>query len=245
MELSASPPPAAAAAGRWADLPEDIALSIASRLEEADVCALGGCSRSWRSACDADCVWERLFRRRWPAAAAAGVGEGASCDQGWKAHYINQHRRMAAAISNVVEFVESSLRHGSLEAEYYLKSIARLALITDLGFLDVQFFLFSRNHNAIINLIGLHYSIASLHVPTNEVLKALPARHVAERRVCVNLLKLGRWFYGFRLPDEYESRKISLSELTMAEGTEVLALLNRGAVHEVFRLQVSLVDINK
>uniref|UniRef100_A0A0A9GA50 Uncharacterized protein n=1 Tax=Arundo donax TaxID=35708 RepID=A0A0A9GA50_ARUDO len=117
--------------------------------------------------------------------------------------------------------------------------------MTDIGFLDVQFFLFSRNHSAIINLIGLHYSIASLHVPPNEVGKALQARQVAERRVCVNLLKLGRWFYGFRLPDENESRKISLSDLTMVEGAEVLAILNRGAVHEVFRLQVSLVDKNE
>ena len=85
-------------AGRWADLPEDIALAVASRLQvgalpltrsledptgfslvdsagsnraqEADVCALGGCSRSWRRACDADCIWERLFRCRWPAAVA-------------------------------------------------------------------------------------------------------------------------------------------------------------------------------
>ncbi|KAL6845032.1 hypothetical protein ACP4OV_025205 [Aristida adscensionis] len=243
MELPPSPAPA----GRWADLPDDIALSIASRLQEADVCALGGCSRSWRSACDADCVWERLFRRRWPAAAAeaAAGGEGASRSQGWKALYISQHRRMAVAISNVVEFVGSSLQNGSLEAEYYLKAIAHLALITDLGFLDVQFFLFSRNHSAIINLIGLHYSIVSLHVPINEVSKALQSRKVAERRVCVNLLKLGRWFYGFRLPDEYESHKISLSELTVAERAEILAILNRGAVHEVFRLQVSLVDINK
>nr|CAB3461672.1 unnamed protein product [Digitaria exilis] len=64
MELSPAP------GGRWADLPEDIALAIASRLQEADMCALGGCSRSWRTACDANCVWERLFRCRWPAAAA-------------------------------------------------------------------------------------------------------------------------------------------------------------------------------
>jgi hypothetical protein len=38
--------------------------------QEADVCALGGCSRSWCTACDADNVWERLFRCRWPAAVA-------------------------------------------------------------------------------------------------------------------------------------------------------------------------------
>ncbi|KAG2619694.1 uncharacterized protein LOC120665696 isoform X1 [Panicum virgatum] len=231
MELSPAP------AGRWADLPEDIALAVASRLQEADVCALGGCSRSWRAACDADCVWERLFRCRWPAAAAEAAV--ASRVQGRKALYINQHRRMNVAISNVVEFVGSSLNNGWLESECYLKAIADLALTADIGFLDVQFFLFSRNHSAIINLIGLHFSIASLHVPPIEVSKALQARQVAGRKVCVNLLKLGRWFYGFRLPDEHESHKISLSELTMAEGAEILAILNRGAVHEVFRLQIS------
>ncbi|GJN14207.1 hypothetical protein PR202_gb00999 [Eleusine coracana subsp. coracana] len=237
MELSSSPAPA----GRWAGLPEDIAISVASCLQEADVCALAACSRSWRSACDADGVWEGLFRRRWPAAAA----EGASRVQGWKNLYINQHRRMAIAVSNVVEIVESSLHDGSLEAEYYLKAIAHLGMMTDIGFLDIQFFLFSRNHNAIINLIGLHYSIASLNMPPNEVDKALQARQVAGRMVCVNLLKLGRWFYGFRLPDETESHKISLSELTMAKGAGVLTILNRGAVHEVFRLRISLVETIK
>ncbi|PUZ66278.1 hypothetical protein GQ55_3G295600 [Panicum hallii var. hallii] len=165
--------------------------------------------------------------------------------KGWKALYINQHRRMDVAISNVVEFVGSSLNNGWLESECYLKAIADLALMDDIGFLDVKFFLFSRNHSAIINLIGLHYSIASLHVLPAEVSKALQARQVAGRRVCVNLLKLGRWFYGFRLPDEHVSRKISLSELTVADGAEILAILNRGAVHEVFRLQISLADIDK
>lgn len=84
--------------------------------------------------------------------------------QGWKVLYINQHKRMGIAVSNVVEIVESSLHNGSLEADYYLKAIAHLAMMTGIGFLDVQFFLFSRKHNAIINLIGLHYSIASLHM---------------------------------------------------------------------------------
>lgn len=244
MELS----PAPVTDGRWADLSEDIALAVASLLPEADVCALGGCSRSWRRACDDDCVWEGLFRRRWPATAAAVVAggrEGASGVQGWKALYINHHRRTAVAISSVVEFVESSSHNGSLEAEYYLKAISDLISMKDIGFIDVQFFLFSRNHSAIINLIGLHYSIACLHIPPNEVDKAVQARQVAERKVCVSLLKFGRWFYGFRLPDECESHKISLSTLTMSEGAEVLAILSRGAVHEVFRLQVSLVDINK
>uniref|UniRef100_A0A0D9ZYC6 F-box domain-containing protein n=1 Tax=Oryza glumipatula TaxID=40148 RepID=A0A0D9ZYC6_9ORYZ len=253
MELS-PPSPAPAPEGRWADLPGDIAISVASRLQpwaqEADVCALGGCSRSWRRACDADCVWEALFRRRWPLAAAAGGGGGgegewASGVQGWKALYINHHRRTAVAISGVAEFVENNLRNGSLEAEYYLKAIANLASMRDIGFIDAQFFLLSRNSSAIMNLIGLHYSISSLNIPPNEVYKALQARKVEERKVCVSLYKLGRWFYGFRLPDESESHEISLSELTMSEGATILAILKRGAVHEVFRLQVSLVDINK
>ncbi|WVZ98292.1 hypothetical protein U9M48_043753 [Paspalum notatum var. saurae] len=126
MGLSPAP------AGRWTDLPEDIAVAVASRLQEADVCSLGACSRSWRSACDADCVWERLFRCRWPAVAPEAPA-AASRVQGWKTLYINQHRRMAIAISNVVEFVGRSLNNGSLESEYYLKAIADLALMTDVS----------------------------------------------------------------------------------------------------------------
>ncbi|KAL5230756.1 hypothetical protein ABZP36_029532 [Zizania latifolia] len=240
MDLSptASPVPVR----RWQDLPEDIAIAVASRLEEADVCALGGCSRSWRRACDADCVWEALFRRRWPAtaAAAASSGEGASGVQGWKALYINHHRKTAVAISGLAEFVENNLRYGSLEAEYYLKAIADLASMTDIGFIDAQFFLFSRNHNAIINLIGLHYSIASLHIPPSEVHKALQARQVEERKVCVSLSRLGRC-YGFRLPEESESHEISLRQLTMPVGAETLTILERGTFGVVCRLQVSLV----
>lgn len=67
----------------------------------------------------------------------------------------------------MAEFVENSLRNGSLESEYYLKAIANLISMTDIGFIDAQFFLLSRNHSAIINLIGLHYSIASLHIPVS------------------------------------------------------------------------------
>jgi hypothetical protein len=68
------------------------------------------------------------------------------------------------AISSVVQFVESSSHNGSLEAEYYLKAMSDLALMKDIGFVNVQFFLLSRNRSAIINLIGLHYSIACLHI---------------------------------------------------------------------------------
>ena len=61
---------------------------------------------------------------------------------------------------------------------------------------------------------------------------------VADRRVCVSWFTLGRWFYGFRLPDEHRSLTISLGELAMSKGGEVLGVLNRGAVHEVLRVQI-------
>uniref|UniRef100_A0A452YZ06 Uncharacterized protein n=1 Tax=Aegilops tauschii subsp. strangulata TaxID=200361 RepID=A0A452YZ06_AEGTS len=44
-----------------------------------------------------------------------------------------------------------------------------LALMKDIGFVNVQFFLLSRNRSAIINLIGLHYSIAYLHILVSRV----------------------------------------------------------------------------
>uniref|UniRef100_A0A452YZ07 F-box domain-containing protein n=1 Tax=Aegilops tauschii subsp. strangulata TaxID=200361 RepID=A0A452YZ07_AEGTS len=108
MGLSPSP---SSPEGRWDDLPDDIAVAVASRLQvrlshrplctcvarssiyvarsltgssreqEADVCALGGCSRSWRRACDANFVWEGLFRRRWPATAAAMAAGGAGASR--------------------------------------------------------------------------------------------------------------------------------------------------------------------
>lgn len=31
------------------------------------MCSLGRCSRFWRELCGSDCVWECLYRERWPA----------------------------------------------------------------------------------------------------------------------------------------------------------------------------------
>lgn len=31
------------------------------------MCSLGSCSRFWRELCGSDCVWECLYRERWPA----------------------------------------------------------------------------------------------------------------------------------------------------------------------------------
>ncbi|KAG1371208.1 putative Chromatin-remodeling complex ATPase [Cocos nucifera] len=71
---------------------------------------------------------------------------------------------MAGAVSTVIKFVEQSSQNESIEVGYYLKAIADLGLM-ELGFEDVQLFLFARRQNVLLNLIGLHYSIFWLAVP--------------------------------------------------------------------------------
>lgn len=68
--------------------------------------------------------------------------------------------------------------------------------------------------------------------------EALDRSQISERQVCVQWWKLGRWFYGFRLRDEFHSRHVSLRDLA-ASNEEILSVLHRGVIHEVFRVQIS------
>ncbi|KAJ8623155.1 hypothetical protein MRB53_031684 [Persea americana] len=76
--------------------------------------------------------------------------------------------------------------------------------------------------------------------PTNaeDVMNALSSCQISERQVCVRWWKLGRWFHGFRLRDESRSRRVSLGALAVAKENEVMAVLHRGAIHEVLRVQI-------
>lgn len=60
--------------------------------------------------------------------------------------------------------------------------------------------------------------------------------------MCVKWWKLGRLFYGFRMRDESHSRWVSLAELALAKEQEVLLVLQRGAIHEVLQVQISVAD---
>ncbi|XWS39069.1 hypothetical protein CRYUN_Cryun18bG0018500 [Craigia yunnanensis] len=71
------------------------------------------------------------------------------------------------------------------------------------------------------------------------VMEALQSSKISDRQVCVKWWKLGRWFYGFRMRDESHSRCVSLEDLATAEEEEVLGVLDRGAIHEVLRVQIS------
>ncbi|KAJ1692155.1 hypothetical protein LUZ63_008853 [Rhynchospora breviuscula] len=221
----------------------DVALTIISLLEARDVCSLGSSSCFWRDLCFLNCVWAHLFRRRWPHADVADASEATPLipPEGWKALYIESHKKIAQETSFVIHEIGQQAPLNSLEVTSYLSAIKQLGALS-LGFEDVCLFLFRPKLSVIVNLIGLHYSILYLHIPPKEVLEALTRCQVAHRQVCLSWLKVGRWLHGFRLRDENYTRRISLAELTMSEEEPILAMLNRGAVHEVIRIQICSAD---
>ncbi|XP_019051585.1 PREDICTED: uncharacterized protein LOC104587608 isoform X2 [Nelumbo nucifera] len=157
--------------------------------------------------------------------------------QGWRDFYIKRHNEMTGKATAIVNFVELCSPSKSIEVADYLKAIANLCLMK-MEFEDVQMFLFTKQ-NVLLNLIGLHYSIFWLQIEADSVTEALCRCDIAEQQVCVRWWKLGRWFYGFRLRDESHSRTVLLRDLAMAREEEVFGVLNRGAIHEVLRVQIS------
>ena len=73
---------------------------------------------------------------------------------------------MADRATDVVRFVESCSSSESLEAGDHLKAIEGLKDM-QLGFQDVQVFLFKPKLNVLLNLVGLHYCIHWLKVPVS------------------------------------------------------------------------------
>lgn len=229
----------------------DIALKITSSLQVWDVCSLGSCSRFWRELCASDCVWESLYRERWPA---LDLGKDSSAQDikahqldtqiepsimGWRAIYIDKHNEMDCKATVVLNFVEHCLSAESIEVGHYLSAIEGLCSM-QFGFKDVRMFFFKPKLSVLLNLIGLHYCIRWLGVPAEAVMEALNSCHISEREVCVRWWKLGRWLYGFRLRDESHSHTFSLLDIAMGKEEEVLGVLHRGAIHEVIRVQISV-----
>ena len=77
---------------------------------------------------------------------------------------------MAIGASSVIKFVEECSQNESLEVGYYLRALRELCSM-EVGFKDVQLFLFTRKSSALLNLIGLHYSILSLGIPVSVQIK--------------------------------------------------------------------------
>ncbi|KAL3648876.1 hypothetical protein CASFOL_005279 [Castilleja foliolosa] len=218
-------------------LPYDIALKIASSLQALDVCSLGSCSRFWRDLCGSDCVWEPLCKDRWSGLSLDENQDLDSNSKGWKDVYISKHSEMVEKSALVTSFIERAIAYESIEVGNYLKAIELLSSL-QFGFKDVQMFFLKPNLNVLLNLVGLHYCIICLGISADYIIEALNNNRVSERQVRVQWWKFGQWFYGFRLRDEFHSRNVSLRDLT-AYNEEVIGVLNRGAVHEVIRVQIS------
>lgn len=73
---------------------------------------------------------------------------------------------MAGRATDVIRFVESRSSSESLEVGDHLKAIEGLREM-QLGFEDVQIFLFNPKLNVMLNLVGLHYCIHWLKVPVS------------------------------------------------------------------------------
>jgi hypothetical protein len=71
---------------------------------------------------------------------------------------------VAGKVIAVAKFVELCSQTESLEVRDYLKAIEEVSS-TQLGFKDVQMFLFKPKCNVLLNLVGLHYCIHWLGVP--------------------------------------------------------------------------------
>ncbi|CAL9167312.1 unnamed protein product [Musa hybrid cultivar] len=225
---------------RWSYLPRDVALDIVSLLEASDVCSLGICSRFWRDICSSDSIWIALYGRRWPSEDRRLV---ASPSQECKAFYMNEHKKMASAVSAVIKYVEESTQSGSLEIRFYMKAIGDLTSMK-LGFRDVQLFLFRREQNVLLNLIGCHYCISFLEIPTVDLMEALEICQILERQVCVRWFMLCRRFYGFPMPNEHHTHIVSLGDLCMGNEDEVFDLLNYGITNQGMRIRISSVGSN-
>ncbi|ONI32399.1 hypothetical protein PRUPE_1G365500 [Prunus persica] len=165
----------------------------------------------------------------------------ASFLQGWRCFYMELHNEKAARATSVVQFVETCSSSVSLEVGEYQKAMQDLHAL-QFGYQDVQMFLFKPELTVLVNLLGLHYCINWLGVPANCVLKALESRKISERQVCVKWWKLGIWSHGFRMRDELLSRRFTLIDVGLAKQEEVLAVLYRGAIHEVLRVQICVAD---
>ncbi|GMH28442.1 hypothetical protein Nepgr_030285 [Nepenthes gracilis] len=228
-------------------LPYDVTLKIASSLPVRDVCALGSCSKFWRELCGSDCIWISLYKWRWPSLCySSPVSDNTIKSQSsdplfkdWRKLYIGRHNEMAGGAASVVNSVEQCSSSISLEVGDFLKAIKELCSL-QLGFKDVELFLFKPELSALLNLIGLYYCIDWLEVPSDRIMEALESCKITERQVFVKWWKLGRWFFGFRKRDELQSRLVSLGDLAMAKDDELLRVLRRGAVYEVLRVQISV-----
>jgi len=88
---------------------------------------------------------------------------------------------------------------------------------------------------------GMYLICKCLEWQGDNLVETLRTHEISDRRVCVRWWKVGRWFYGFRMRDETHSRWVSLADLAAEDDEDVLGVLRRGTIHEVLRVQISVI----
>ncbi|XVE82063.1 hypothetical protein DITRI_Ditri15bG0116600 [Diplodiscus trichospermus] len=227
---------------RFDSLPIDVALKISSFLEVLDLCSLSCCSRFWRELCGSDGLWKSLFKERWPPSYEAVLKDKDPNFQGLRACYIKQQEDMASVTAYVVNLVEECSLSESLEISDFMKTMGWLGL-KHFGFKDIQMFFFKPKLSVLLNLVGLHYCQRFLQVPASHVMEALQSSKISDREVCFNWWKIGRLSYGFRMPDEFHSRHVSLEDLATAKDNMALGIFDPVAIREVYNVQISFANL--
>lgn len=237
------------------DLPNDVALYIASMLQVTELCALGCSSVFWRKLCASDLLWFSLVKKRWPSLDLFRINnednpkksESEECcdyseltlsSQGWRAFYIKLNAEMSKRALSVIELFKQSARHESIEVGEYLRAMEHLCA-TKMGFRDVQLYLLTPKCSVLVNLIGLHYCLAWLQIQGEYVKEALVKNQIADRHVCLRWWSLGQWVNGFRRGDEMHVCIAPLLKLLEPTQERFLYVIQRGTVHEVLRVQIS------
>ncbi|XVE82061.1 hypothetical protein DITRI_Ditri15bG0116400 [Diplodiscus trichospermus] len=225
---------------KFNSLPTDVALRIASFLPVPDLSSLGCCSRVWRDLCLSDCLWERLFKERWSLSYESALKDPNF--KGWREFYKEQHERKASIALCVVNLVEQCSLSESIDINDFTKAVGFLISLR-FGFKDVQMLFFKPKLNVLINLVGLHYCISFLEVPSSDVLEALQSSNISDRQVCVSWWKTGILLNGFRMPDVPHSRLISLEELATAKDEKMLGVFDQRTIREVYNVQISFANL--
>ncbi|XVE82062.1 hypothetical protein DITRI_Ditri15bG0116500 [Diplodiscus trichospermus] len=224
---------------KFNSLPSDVALRIASFLQVSDLSSLGCCSRVWREFCRSDCLWEPIFKERWPLSYESALEDPNF--KGWRAFYIEQHERKAGIAACVVNLVEQCSLSESIDINDFMKAVGFLISLR-FGFKDVQMLFFKPKLNVLLNLVGLHFCLSFLQVPASDVLEALQSSKISGRQVCVSWGKIGRLLNGFRMPDVSHSRCISLEDLATAKDKKMLGVFDQRTIHEVYNVQISFAN---
>ncbi|XVE82057.1 hypothetical protein DITRI_Ditri15bG0116000 [Diplodiscus trichospermus] len=229
---------------RFNSLPNDVALKIASFLEVRDLSSLGCCSRVWRELCRSDCLWEPLFKERWPLSYEDVLEAKGPHLEGWRACYIEQHEDMADDAAYVVDVVERRSLLESIVFNDFMGAVGRLESL-QFGFKDVQMIFFRPKLNVLLNLVGLQYCLSFLQVPASDVVGALRSSKISDRQFYVKWLNFVEIFNDFPMPDESHSRsrRISLEDLATSKDKKVLGIFDLRSMHGVHKIRISYVSL--